>query len=56
MLPKDDGSVLMGGEEMASGGRVTPGQLYTINERSVETFIPDQPRQILSRCRIKIKS
>ena len=58
MLPKDDGSVLMGGEEMASGGRVTPGQLYTINERGVETFIPDQPGQILSaeRTNMMLKS
>ena len=58
MLPKDDGSVLMGGEEMASGGRVTPGQLYTINERGVETFVPDQPGQILSaeRTNMMLKS
>lgn len=58
MLPKDDGRVLMGGEEMASGGRVTPGQLYTINERGVETFVPDQPGQILSaeRTNMMLKS
>ena len=58
MLPKDDGSVLMGGEEMAKGGRVTPGQLYTINERGVETFVPDQPGQIISaeRTNMMLKS
>ena len=53
MLPSEDGSALMGGEEMAKGGRVKPGQLYTINERGVETFVPDQPGQIISAERTK---
>ena len=44
----DLASNVMGGEEMAMGGRVKAGMLYTINERGVETFVPDQPGQMIS--------
>ena len=49
---------VMGGEEMARGGRVKPGMLYTINEKGVETFVPDQPGQLISaeRTRQMMKS
>jgi len=57
MLPKA-GEELMGGEEMARGGRVKAGMLYTINEKGVETFVPDQPGQIINaeRTNMMLKS
>ena len=39
--------------KMARGGRVKAGMLYTINEKGVETFVPDQPGQIINASKTK---